>query len=125
MKCVYVKEGGLDCNANSMTDSDYCYLHNPEIPEESKKQAQAKGGEARSLTLEKPLPELPLNTPNDAVTLVADTIKRVRAGELDIKTANCIGFLSDKLLKAFEVSRLNEKVEYIERVIVEKRATGL
>lgn len=125
MKCVYVKEGGLDCNANSMTDSDYCYLHNPEIPEESKKQAQAKGGEARSLTLEKPLPDLPLNTPNDAVTLVADTIKRVRAGELDIKTANCIGFLSDKLLKAFEVSRLNEKVEYIERVIVEKRATGL
>ena len=125
MKCVYVKEGGLDCNANSMTGSDYCYLHNPEIPEESKKQAQAKGGEARSLTLEKPLPELPLNTPNDAVVLVADTIKRVRAGELDIKTANCIGFLSDKLLKAFEVSRLNEKVEYIERVIVEKRATGL
>lgn len=125
MKCVYVKEGGLDCNANSMTDSDYCYLHNPDIPEESKRQAQAKGGEARSLTLEKPLPELPLNTPSDAVMLVADTIKRVRAGELDIKTANCIGFLSDKLLKAFEVSKLNDKVEYIERVIVEKRTTGL
>lgn len=123
MKCVYVKEGGLDCNANSMTDSDYCYLHNPEIPEESKKQSQAKGGEARSLTLDKPLPELPLNTPNDAVVLVADTIKRVRAGELDIKTANCIGFLSDKLLKAFEVAKLNDKVEYIERVIVEKRLT--
>ncbi len=125
MKCVYVKGGGLDCNANSMTDSDYCYLHNPEIPEESKRQAQAKGGEARSLTLEKPLPDLPLETPSDAITLVADTIKRVRAGELDIKTANCIGFLSDKLLKAFEVSKLNDKVEYIERVIVEKRTTGL
>jgi hypothetical protein len=108
-----------------MTDSDYCYLHNPEIPEESKRQAQAKGGEARSLTLEKPLPDLPLETPSDAITLVADTIKRVRAGELDIKTANCIGFLSDKLLKAFEVSKLNDKVEYIERVIVEKRTTGL
>jgi len=121
MKCVYVKEGGIDCNANSMTDSDYCYLHNPEIPEESKRQAQAKGGEARSLTLEKPLPDLPLETPSDAITLVADTIKRVRAGELDIKTANCIGFLSDKLLKAFEVARLNDKVEFIERVILEKR----
>lgn len=125
MKCVYVKEGGDDCNANSMTDSDYCYLHNPEVPEENKKQAQAKGGEARSLTLEKPLPELPLNTPNDAVTLIADTIGRVRAGELDIKTANCIGFLTDKLLKAFEVAKLNDKVEYIEKVIVERRATVL
>ncbi len=123
MKCVYIKDDGETCQANPMRDSEYCYLHNPDISEDEKKQAQAKGGQARNLTLETPLPALPLETPNDAVTLVADTIKRVRAGELDIKTANCIGFLSDKLLKAFEVARLNDKVEYIERVILEKRVT--
>jgi hypothetical protein len=123
MKCVYVKDNGEACHANPMGGSEYCYLHNPAISEDEKKQAQAKGGQARSLTLETPLPDLPLETPNDTVTLVADTIRRVRAGELDIKTANCIGFLSDKLLKAFEVARLNDKVEYIERVILEKRVT--
>lgn len=123
MKCVYVKEGGLDCNANAMTSSEYCYLHNPDIPEIEKKLAQTKGGEARSLTLASPLPEIALDTPSDAILLVADTIKRVRAGELDIKTANCIGFLSDKLLKAFEVAKLDDKVDYIERVILERRIT--
>lgn len=112
----------MTCQANAMTGSNYCYLHNPDISDEEKRLAQVKGGEARTLTLKEALPLLPLDTPNDAVLLIADTIKRVRAGELDIKTANCIGFLSDKLLKAFEVARLNDKVEYIERVILEKRA---
>lgn len=106
-----------------MTSSEYCYLHNPDIPEAEKRLAQAKGGEARSLTLASPLPEIALNTPSDTILLVADTIKRVRAGELDIKTANCIGFLSDKLLKAFEVAKLDDKVDYIERVILERRIT--
>jgi len=68
-----------------------------------------------------PLPELPINEPNDAVLLIVDTINRVRSGELDIKTANCLGFLTDKLLKAFEVSKLNDRVEIIERVILEKK----
>lgn len=123
MKCIYIKEDRDNCNANAMTSSEYCYLHNPDIPEAEKRLAQAKGGEARSLTLASPLPEIALNTPSDTILLVADTIKRVRAGELDIKTANCIGFLSDKLLKAFEVAKLDDKVDYIERVILERRIT--
>jgi len=67
------------------------------------------------------LPVLPIAKPEDAVLLIADTISRVRAGTLDIRTANCLGFLSDKLLKAFETSQLNDRVEIIERVVLEKR----
>jgi hypothetical protein len=67
------------------------------------------------------LPDLPLDEPNDAINLLIDTIKRVRAGELDIKTANCLGFLSDKLLRAYEVAKLNDKVEFIERTVLERR----
>jgi len=121
MKCIYVKDDGENCNANAINDSEYCYFHNPDIPKEQKQLAQTRGGEARSLTLITPLPEMKLETPTDAVMLVADTIKRVRAGELDIRTANCLGFLTDKLLKAFEVSRLNDKVDFIERVVLERR----
>jgi hypothetical protein len=121
MKCIYVKDDGEKCNANAISDSEYCYFHDPDIPKEEKQLAQTRGGEARSLTLITPLPEMRLETPADAVMLVADTIKRVRAGELDIRTANSIGFLTDKLLKAFEVARLNDKVDFIERVVLERR----
>jgi len=104
-----------------MSGLDYCYTHNPDISDEEKREAKQRGGQARALTIANPLPELPINEPNDAVLLIVDTINRVRSGELDIKTANCLGFLTDKLLKAFEVSKLNDRVEIIERVILEKK----
>lgn len=121
MKCEFIKPDGQKCEAHAIKDSEFCYLHNPDIPEEEKRQAQTRGGQARGLTISQALPDLPINEPNDAIMLIADTIKRVRAGEIDIKTANCLGFLTDKLLKAFEVAKLNDKVEFIEQAILEKR----
>jgi hypothetical protein len=121
MKCEFIKPDGLKCEAHAVSGSDFCYFHNPDISDEEKREAQSNGGKAKALTLQEPLPELAIAKPADAVLLVADTIKRVRAGTLDIRTANCLGFLSDKLLKAFEVSKLNDRVEVIERVILERK----
>jgi len=121
MKCNHTKENGETCEAYAIKDSDFCYFHNPDIDDEEKREAQSNGGKTKALTLKEPLPELALGKPSDAVLLIADTISRVRAGTLDIRTANCLGFLSDKLLKAFEVSQLNDRVEVIERVILERK----
>jgi len=121
MQCKEIKTDGTQCNANAMSDSDYCYTHNPAISDEEKREAKQRGGQARALTIANPLPVITIKEPDDAVLLVVDTISRVRAGELDIRTANCLGFLTDKLLKAFEVAKLNDRVEIIERVILEKK----
>lgn len=121
MQCSFIKPNGTQCNANAMSGLEYCYTHNPDISDEEKREAKQRGGQARALTIANPLPALPITEPNDAVLLIVDTINRVRSGELDIKTANCLGFLTDKLLKAFEVSKLNDRVEIIERVILEKK----
>jgi len=120
MKCDFIKPDGQKCEAYAVKDSEFCYFHNPDISDEEKREAQSNGGKTKALTLQEPLPELVLTTPDHAVLLIADTISRVRAGTLDIRTANCLGFLSDKLLKAFEVSKLNDRVEIIERVIQRK-----
>lgn len=121
MKCNHTKESGETCEAYAVKDSEFCYFHNPDVSDEDKREVQSNGGKTKALTLKEALPELALSKPSDAVLLVADTISRVRAGTLDIRTANCLGFLSDKLLKAFEVSQLNERVEVIERVILERK----
>jgi len=120
MKCEFIKPDGTKCEAYAIKGSEFCYFHNPDISDEEKKEAQSNGGKTKALTLKEPLPELVLAEPADTVLLIADTISRVRAGKLDIRTANCLGFLSDKLLKAFEVSQLNSRVEIIERVIQKK-----
>ena len=121
MKCEFIKDNGEKCEAHAIKDSEFCYFHNPDISDEEKREAQSNGGKTKALKLKEPLPALALVKPDDTILLVADTIRRVRAGTLDIRTANCLGFLSDKLLKAFEVSKLNDRVKIIERVILEKR----
>jgi len=121
MQCSFIKPDGTQCNANAMSGLDYCYTHNPDISDEEKREAKQRGGQNRAVAISEPLPPLAIVEPNDAVLLIVDTINRVRAGELDIRVANCLGFLTDKLLKAFEISKLNDRVEIIERVILEKK----
>lgn len=121
MKCEFIKPDGTQCEANAMKGSKFCYFHNPDISDEEKKTAQANGGANRALTLKEPLPDLPIANQDDAVLLVADTINRVRAGKLDIRTANCLGFLADKLLKALEASQTNDKLERIERLLATRQ----
>ena len=121
MQCSFIKPDGTQCNANAMSGLDYCYTHNPDISNEEKREAKQRGGQNRAVAISEPLPLLKITEPNDAVLLIVDTINRVRAGELDIRVANCLGFLTDKLLKAFEISKLNDRVEIIERVILEKK----
>lgn len=119
-KCKHIRPDGTQCNAYAMSGSDYCYMHNPEISEEEKQKARQKGGLGRPI-IANPLPPIKITEPSDLALLLVDVINRVRAGEMDVKVANCLGFLSDKLLKAYEVSKLNDRLEIIERVVLEKR----
>jgi len=123
MQCAFLKQDGEQCEAYSMAGSKFCYAHNPEVSLEDKKVAQAKGGKGGLITVSEPLPPIVIKDPNGVVDLITDTIDRVRAGTLDVKTANCIGVLSGHLIKAYEVAKLNDRVEIIERVIMEKRTT--
>ena len=123
MNCKHTKPDGTKCGAYPMTGSDYCYLHNPDISNEEKKEAQARGGTSKFLTVTEPLPVMKLENPQDAITLIADTINKVRTGQLDVRIANCIGVLSGHLIKAFETAQLKDKVEMIDRIVLEKRLT--
>ena len=118
MKCKFIKENNEGCDANAMNNSGYCYLHNPEVDEAEKLIVRSKGGKANKIKVIEPLDPIELNDPKDVVKLLADTINKVRSGELDLRVANCIGYLSGHLTKAFEVTQLSQRVELIERVVL-------
>jgi len=121
MKCEFIKPDGQNCEAYAVKGTGFCYFHNPDISDEEKKEAQTNGGANRALTLKEPLPAMPITNQDDAVLLVADTINRVRAGKLDIRTANCLGFLADKLLKALEASQTNDRLEKLELLLTQRQ----
>lgn len=120
-KCKQVKHDGTPCEAYPMTGSEFCYLHNPDITDEEKRLNQSKGGARALQVIPKALPPVEIGKPQDVVTLLVDTIGRVRAGELDIKVANCIGVLSGHLIKAFETAQLDDRLAMIQQVIIDKR----
>lgn len=117
MQCKFIKENNEQCDANAMNNSNYCYLHNPEIDEEEKLTVRSKGGKENKIKVFEPLEPMDLKDPQDVVKLIADTVNRVRSGEMDLKVANCIGYLSGHLTKAFEVAQLSQRVELIEKVL--------
>jgi len=114
-RCKAIKEDGKKCNAWAMEDSALCFTHNPDT-EEERFLASQKGGQTPKKNFNT-LSPIFLDNPEDVVNLLADTINKVRAGELDIRVANCIGYLSGHLTKVFEVAQLSQRVELIEKVL--------
>jgi len=121
MKCIFVKENNEECQANAMKEGQFCFLHNPDIPDEEKRLVQARGGKGNVVKIEEGLPEIKINTADDVVSLLEDTANRVRSGELDIRIANTLAYIAGHLLKALEIADIKKKVESVERIILERK----
>jgi len=122
MKCSFIKPNGSQCNANPISDSEFCFFHDPNS-KERQKEAQISGGKANKVILKEALPVLTINESGDVITLLIDTISRVRSGEIDIRLANALGVLSGQLIKAFEMCQISDRVEIVEQKILEKKTT--
>ncbi|PIR96305.1 MAG: hypothetical protein COT92_01895 [Candidatus Doudnabacteria bacterium CG10_big_fil_rev_8_21_14_0_10_42_18] len=101
-----------------MIGSKFCFTHNPDT-KELKRAAVIKGGKmskkSRSL-----FPPVILTQPKDVVALLAATINEVRGGSMELRIANCIGYLSGHLIKAIEIADLGERVSKLEEAFNKK-----
>ena len=96
-------------------------MHSPNVSQEEKREAQARGGKANKIVIKNTLPAIQVSKPDDVVSLLVETINQVRAGEMDIKVANCIGVLSGHLIKSLELAKYADKIETVERILFERR----
>lgn len=120
MQCKYTKPDGEQCKAHAIKGEEYCFRHSKDVSDEEKRIASQKGGENRKQIHQEPLPPLSLSEPNHVAILLADTINQVRAGTMDLRTANCIGFLSSHLTRALEISEVHQRFKRIEEVLNRK-----
>lgn len=120
-QCIYIKEDGEQCNAKPMKDSQYCFSHNPDTKIE-KHLAVVKGG-LNSKKVNIDLIPLSIKDAKEVAHLLEDTINGVRSGEIPPNIANTIGYLAGHALKAIEISKYADKIESVERVLMERRVT--
>ena len=119
--CIFIKGNGERCRGFPVEGSAYCINHEPRM-QEKKMEAVRNGGAATSYErLELALPAMVISGPADVVVATVQTINEVRTGQLPPKVASTIGYLLGVALKAYEVSNLDQRVEMIESVLVERR----
>ena len=117
--CIFIKPDGERCQAKAMKESDYCFTHNPDTQIE-KHLAVVKGGLA-SKKVKLDLEPLSIKTPQEVGKLLEDTINGVRSGEIPPNIANTIGYLAGHALKALEASNLDQRVEMVESILLQRK----
>ena len=104
-----------------MKGSEYCFTHNPDTQIE-KHLAVVKGGLA-SKRVKLDLKPLSIKTPQEVGKLLEDTINGVRSGEIPPNIANTIGYLAGHALKAIEETNLDQRIEFVESILLERKKT--
>ncbi len=120
-KCLYINpETQERCNSFALTERNYCFSHDPDN-KEAKQKAVEKGGRAPKRVVLN-LPKVTIKTSADVINILEETINMVRSGEMPVSNpANTIGFLCSHLLKAIEMTSIADKLETIDRLILERR----
>jgi len=57
----------------------------------------------------------------EVLDLLADTINRVRNNTIPAKTANTIGYLANVMIKALEISEIDNRLKQVERIVMERK----
>jgi hypothetical protein len=121
-RCRASKADGSPCKGTARPGSDFCTFHDPALAEQRKVGRKA-GEEARRAR--KPaaaaapagIEDLPLLEARDVKGLLVRCINDLRAGRLEPKVGNAVGYLAGLLLKAFEQIDLAAEVEELKKLL--------
>jgi hypothetical protein len=117
--CAHVHPSGRSCGGFAIADSRFCFAHAPEQAEK-RNEARRRGGRAdRGATLAES--SVSVRSLGDVVALVETTINDVRAGRVDVRVANAVGYLANVALKAISQTDLETRLEALEAVLEPKR----
>jgi hypothetical protein len=123
-RCRFAKPSRGRCQANAMASSDFCFFHCPTVAVQRREARQMGGRRNKAAVLPPDAPDSPLRCVEDVVVFMADTINRVRRGQLDPRVGNTVGYLSGVLLKALETGNLERRLSDLESVVKSQSAAG-
>jgi len=120
MQCQATTKAGQQCRAHALIGKKYCLTHDPESKNQMKAYAQ-KGGQVKK-KVQVHLASIEFQGDvKEVLDLLADTINRVRSNHMPARTANTIGYLASVMIKALEISQLNERLIKVEKIILERK----
>lgn len=105
--CKATKADGSPCDATPMSDTGYCFFHDPNKKKE-RTEARSAGGN-RTKTLPKTAEYIRIRNLNDLLALMEKTINFVLTGEIDSRTGGTVGQLASIMVKIKEQQGSGDK----------------
>ena len=112
MLCEHKKRDGKRCGARALTGQNHCAMHaHPGRAAE----LGSKGGRRRVVSSPGTSKDFAApKTAADLRDLLAESIVEIRAGKLDPRVANALGYLGASYLRALEVSEVESRLSALE-----------
>lgn len=113
-KCKH-RKGKRRCKNYALTGDEFCFFHSPKKAKQ-RAEAQRKGGKKALAEKKRVLEDsnIQIKNTSDVVKLLNETINQVRTGEIEVKIANAVGYLSGICLKALEQGDMEKRLEALE-----------
>lgn len=119
--CNAVKPDDSPCRVPAQDGKNWCYFHDPDKAEE-RRAAQARGGRGNRVpSLPIDAPDFALETQGDLRPFLADTINRVRRGELTPNAGTTICNLVNSLMKVLGDRELQLRLHRLEQLLSETK----
>jgi hypothetical protein len=115
-RCKGTRKDGEPCQAYAVSWSDYCMAHDPSLAR-SRQEWRRAGGARRAEEYRVVEQISRLKRPQDVRQMLAVTAERLERGEIDAKTANAIGRVASLLLKAMELSDIDDRLARWEKAM--------
>ncbi len=119
ISCKFVKSNKEPCQARCMTNSDYCYWHNPDVAVK-RAEARKKGGQNRRAGKQSNHGRYSIKTVGEVLKALEDALNDAINLENSHARARTIGYLCQISLKALEVGELERRLEALEQSIFQK-----
>lgn len=117
-RCVYTDPVTNErCKAYHQTDSIFCFMHDPEKAE-ARAVAVSQGGKSKAFVVN--LAPVKIEKARDVCLFITRTLNEVRKGDLHPQVANSFFYGANILLKAFELSDFERKIEELEALVKSK-----
>jgi hypothetical protein len=124
MRCAATTRDGTPCQAPPLSDSAYCFHHDP-AREAERKEARAEGGRrSRPPAVLPDAPDVDFTSVAEVLALLGQTASQVRRGQLDTKAGNCLAYISSVALRAIEGNELAQELADLRRRLEEVEGRG-
>jgi len=111
--CKATTKAGTPCKAQA-TEGGLCFFHaNPDLAAELGREGGKKN---RQPLIREDVPVMvdPPKTAADVKGMLADAMAGIRAGRIDPKLGNALGYIATPLLKAIETADLEQRINRLE-----------